>query len=63
MMRGMHRIDPALVWAFGGILGVLLIATVVGAILRWTVSAAPEKISPRSVWPKIATGNVTQPGG
>src|SRR5271166_3729255 len=30
---------------------------------RITVSAAPEKMSPRSVRPKIATGIVTQPGG
>ncbi len=43
MMRDMHRIDPALVWAFGGILGVLLIAAIVGAILRWTVSGAPAR--------------------
>lgn len=27
------------------------------------VNAAPEKMSPRSVRPKIATGSVTQPGG
>jgi hypothetical protein len=33
------------------------------ATTRSTVSAAPEKISPRSVRPKIATGIVTQPGG
>jgi len=43
MMRGMHRIDPALAWAFGGILGVLLIATIVGAILSWAVSAEPAR--------------------
>ena len=30
---------------------------------RIIVSAAPEKMSPRSVRPKIATGSVTQPGG
>ena len=33
------------------------------AATRIMVSAAPEKISPRSVRPKIATGSVTQPGG
>ena len=30
---------------------------------RIMVSAAPEKMSPRSVRPKMATGSVTQPGG
>ena len=34
MIRGVHAFDPALLWAFGGILGVLLIATAVGLVLR-----------------------------
>jgi hypothetical protein len=33
------------------------------AATRIMVSAAPEKMSPRSVSPKMATGSVTQPGG
>jgi hypothetical protein len=33
------------------------------AATRIIVNAAPEKMSPRSVSPKMATGSVTQPGG
>jgi hypothetical protein len=33
------------------------------AAMSIIVSAAPEKMSPRSVSPKMATGSVTQPGG
>ena len=38
-MLGVHRLDPQLAWAFGGILGLLALATIVGLVLRVAVKA------------------------
>jgi phosphatidate cytidylyltransferase len=38
-MLGVHRLDPQLAWAFGGVLGLLALATIVGLVLRVAVKA------------------------